>query len=78
MSNMIRNCVGGDEKRMDTNIKVTSDELQDHLDELVVLYYTVIVRTLIVWNASLVVFFTLFCLVRREPQNSDCNIFPKS
>lgn len=62
---------------MDTNIKVTSDELRD-LDELVALYYTVIVRTLIVWNASLVVFFTLFCLVRREAQNSDCNLFPKS
>lgn len=62
MSNMIRNCVGGNKKRMDTNIKVTSDELRDHLDELVALYYTVIIRTLIVWNASLVFFFTLFLL----------------
>lgn len=61
MSNMIRNCVGGDEKRMDTNIKVTSDELRD-LDELIALYYTVIIRTLIVWNAALVFFFTLFLL----------------
>lgn len=46
---------------MDTNIKVTSDELRD-LDELVALYYTVIIRTLIVWNAALVFFFTLFLL----------------